>query len=173
MDAVPTVRGGLRAFGAIVALLLRGVLRGRQRTESRRVRRPMSDAGGVVSWQDEAACRGTGELFFSTRSADRREAMAICRECPVLDPCRAQALAAEQMGVVQGGIDLTTVKSEEESVRRVSGRPMAPPTKATQCPACMKWWDQVLAQGRRSLYCTDPCRAEASARQARLRRKAS
>lgn len=54
-----------------------------------------------LSWQDHAACRGQHDLFdpslFGRREHPaelrrQREAVAICRQCPVIVECRRWAL---------------------------------------------------------------------------------
>jgi len=59
----------------------------------------------VRTWQDLAACRGHGELFFGPEAelrADRlvREAKAatLCRSCPVLQECLDLACHAREKG---------------------------------------------------------------------------
>lgn len=62
-------------------------------------------------WQQQAACRGRGELFFHppgerepSRSRRDRAAQELCRTCPVLDTCRAFALAHDEPYGVWGGL---------------------------------------------------------------------
>lgn len=45
---------------------------------------------GVVSWREQAACRGTikVEVFYER---DPRVALAVCAACPVVAECRAEA----------------------------------------------------------------------------------
>ncbi|MGY5032953.1 WhiB family transcriptional regulator [Streptomyces sp. 900116325] len=63
------------------------------------------------AWQNEAACRGmNSSVFFSPASERgkarrRREeaARAICRDCPVSNPCGRFARASQQKYGVWGG----------------------------------------------------------------------
>lgn len=63
-------------------------------------------------WQLRGACRGTGgEAFFHpygerepSRSRRERAALAICAGCPVREPCRDYALAAQEPYGVWGGL---------------------------------------------------------------------
>ncbi len=45
-------------------------------------------------WQAEAACRGQTRLFFPQYPGpdDYSAALAVCRECPVIGPCREWAM---------------------------------------------------------------------------------
>lgn len=51
------------------------------------------------AWMDQAACRGKWYVFDA---ADFEPAVAICRSCPVLLPCRAWALETPVAGVAGG-----------------------------------------------------------------------
>lgn len=63
-----------------------------------------------MSWQIKGTCRRDPELFFhpeGERDAPKRRrianAKAVCRECPVLDQCRAYTLAnREEYGIWAG-----------------------------------------------------------------------
>lgn len=64
-------------------------------------------------WQSSAACRGPqGAVFFPPPVTERkREKLAreerakqICRDCPVVDECRAYALAIREPHGVWGGM---------------------------------------------------------------------
>jgi WhiB family transcriptional regulator, redox-sensing transcriptional regulator len=76
-------------------------------------------------WQDRGLCRRMPvEVFFEADGARgankrRREEVAkrVCARCPVLEPCRVHALAAEDFGV-WGGLSA----NEREEMRRASGR---------------------------------------------------
>lgn len=73
------------------------------------------------SWRDQAACRHTDpDLFFPTGSTgtaiDQIEAAkAVCRSCPVQDPCLQFALETNQEPGVWGGTD----EAERRQLRRV------------------------------------------------------
>jgi len=79
---------------------------------------PGFDGGG---WRNQAACRHTDpELYFpagSTGAAlDQIEAaMAVCRGCPVQDPCLQFALDTNQEDGVWGGRD----EKERRRMRRM------------------------------------------------------
>jgi WhiB family redox-sensing transcriptional regulator len=53
----------------------------------------------VSSWKSEAACRGHTALMFSTDPVDVAIAVALCRGCPVREPCLDEALATGAEGV--------------------------------------------------------------------------
>jgi WhiB family redox-sensing transcriptional regulator len=63
-------------------------------------------------WQSRAACRGLGDdLFFASnneRAASRRRreraAKVVCATCPVIHPCLAWALSADEPYGVWGGL---------------------------------------------------------------------
>lgn len=75
---------------------------------------------GDLSWQDQAACHGRGDLMFMSqythnfgRDGKEKErsqcqlchARALCGECPVVDACREYALRFEgATSVVRDGI---------------------------------------------------------------------
>lgn len=53
----------------------------------------------LMSWRNQAACRGCMPLFFLVEGEDQREkrvredaAKTICSRCPVKSPCREDAL---------------------------------------------------------------------------------
>ncbi len=62
-------------------------------------------------WQDRASCRDVDPaVFFSpqnergpARSLREERAMAICRNCPVREPCAAFAAATKEAYGVWGG----------------------------------------------------------------------
>jgi WhiB family redox-sensing transcriptional regulator len=63
-------------------------------------------------WQQHGACRSVDtELFFHpenergpSRSAREAAAKAVCASCPVLQQCRAHALAVQEPYGVWGGL---------------------------------------------------------------------
>lgn len=75
----------------------------------RRLPGPNAD---LWDWQLEGACRGVdSSLFFHpegergpSRSRRERHAKAICRSCPVIEPCREHALAVREPYGVWGGL---------------------------------------------------------------------
>ena len=67
----------------------------------------------TLLWQEQAACRGPlGAVFFPPPTTERkreklaREAQAkkICLACPVLNDCRAYAIAIREPHGVWGGL---------------------------------------------------------------------
>ncbi|MEL7206953.1 MAG: WhiB family transcriptional regulator [Actinomycetota bacterium] len=63
-------------------------------------------------WQREARCKGQTDLFFapdgeapSERIPREREAIAICKTCPVVDTCRETARENREIGVWGGETD--------------------------------------------------------------------
>ena len=78
------------------------------------------------AWSERAACRGRTDLFFpppgerpGSRQRREQEARSICRACPVLKACRAEARKQREYGFWGG-------ESEEE--RAAAGYPVALPT---------------------------------------------
>lgn len=46
----------------------------------------------MSSWRERAACRGSSIDFFAEDDVDQTAAaMAVCRSCPVADPCLEHA----------------------------------------------------------------------------------
>ena len=73
-------------------------------------------------WRDQAACRSVdAELFFPAGSTGAvavnwiQSAKAICRSCPVQDPCLQFALDTNQEAGVWGGKD----EDERRKLRKV------------------------------------------------------
>ena len=62
---------------------------------------PATAPATTGTWVDDAACVGTDpELWFPTTTSEKRgdpyrEARAICRTCPVVEPCLADALRVD------------------------------------------------------------------------------
>ncbi|WP_089300311.1 WhiB family transcriptional regulator [Haloechinothrix alba] len=85
--------------------------------DTRRLPGPNAD---VWDWQLEGSCRGMDSAFFFHPDGERgpararREAIAkaICQGCPVLQLCRAHALAAHEPYGVWGGLS----ESERENI---------------------------------------------------------
>jgi WhiB family redox-sensing transcriptional regulator len=66
------------------------------------------------AWQRQAACRGPESTLFyppavaetrPVREDRERRAKAICRGCPVLDPCREFALDTREPHGIWGGLN--------------------------------------------------------------------
>ena len=65
----------------------------------------------VSGWWAQAVCGGLGELFFGpdneepeARDAREARAIAICRPCPVRQPCLEDALSRQSQAGVAGGV---------------------------------------------------------------------
>jgi WhiB family redox-sensing transcriptional regulator len=64
---------------------------------------------GSVDWRDDALCRHEDpELFFPVGTGPEaqeqtREAQAVCRRCPVREPCLEWALETGQTSGIWGG----------------------------------------------------------------------
>ncbi len=57
-----------------------------------------------LTWRQHAACRGLEpEVFYPVTDEQTEEAKAICRECPVREPCLEYALANRERDGVWGG----------------------------------------------------------------------
>ena len=61
-------------------------------------------ASANLTWRQHAACRGLEpEVFYPVSDEQTEEAKAICRECPVREPCLDYALANRERDGVWGG----------------------------------------------------------------------
>ncbi len=64
-------------------------------------------------WADAASCKGKTDLFFppgecgghSVNAAWYQAAKAICRTCPVIEPCREFGIVSGERFGVFGGLD--------------------------------------------------------------------
>jgi WhiB family redox-sensing transcriptional regulator len=66
-------------------------------------------------WQLDAVCRTTTlEIFYSSDAADVREAVGMCRRCPVRRPCLQAAVEREEWFGVWGG---TTERERRRLIR--------------------------------------------------------
>jgi hypothetical protein len=54
-------------------------------------------------WHKNASCHGMTELFFSTTPIDMRQAIRICRTCPVRSSCFTTALDQREMFGIWAG----------------------------------------------------------------------
>src|SRR5262249_42885730 len=43
----------------------------------------------IYDWSGDAACKGKSDMMFPTAKRDILKALAVCAECPVVEPCRA------------------------------------------------------------------------------------
>ena len=57
-----------------------------------------------LTWRQHAACRGLEpEVFYPVTDEQTEEAKAVCRECPVREPCLEYALTNRERDGVWGG----------------------------------------------------------------------
>ena len=95
----------------------------------RRLPIPVTD---VWDWQIRGACRGMDSTYFFHPEGERgtakvsREARAkqVCQTCPVLELCRAHALAVQEPYGVWGGLS----EAERDAIIRSQTRPMQVPS---------------------------------------------
>ena len=91
-----------------------------------------------MSWRDQAACTPYGPDMFDigpptdhpNRAKRRAEkaghALTICQTCPVLEPCRQDALKAGYWGMVAGGL-LPEHQGPHDWIITLTGRPNEKP----------------------------------------------
>jgi len=67
-------------------------------------------------WRAQAACRGQTAMFYPPRgqTAEYMAAVAMCRTCPVREPCLEYALSSVEEFGVWGG----TSHRERRNIRR-------------------------------------------------------
>jgi len=69
-----------------------------------------------LSWRNKGACRGLDPaVFYPVSEEDAEEAKAICRVCPVREPCLEYALANRERDGVWGG---ATEKERRRIIRQ-------------------------------------------------------
>ena len=74
-------------------------------------------------WVAHAACKGLPtDWWFSEQGANRvhATAVAICRECLVVDPCRAYGLAHSSLVGTWGGLSHRGRRLERRRLRQVA-----------------------------------------------------
>ena len=83
-----------------------------------------------MSWRDKAACKGKDiNIFFPVADEDADnpyldtrektlEAAKLCRECPVKDPCREEAIQNDEYGVWGGISRVRRVTILEQRMKR-------------------------------------------------------
>lgn len=102
---------------------------------------------GDLSWQDDAACRGTDPNLFNPPPQDNRAAewaaaaKAVCARCPVRTACADHAITQREPAGIWGGL---TARERKEI--RAGG------AETTSCPVCGRGFAtvQALASHRRS-----------------------
>lgn len=80
-------------------------------------------------WRLNGSCRGTDtELFYGgegergrTRTEREKRAKAICRNCPVIAPCRRYALSANERFGVWGGLSESERRGSSARSSRTTG----------------------------------------------------
>lgn len=71
-----------------------------------------------LDWQTHAACRDANiEKFYSGEPDDTREAVRVCRSCPVRRPCFEAALDRGEIFGVWGG---TTERERRRMLREAA-----------------------------------------------------
>lgn len=79
---------------------------------------PVGD-GSAETWQQKALCPQTDpDAFFPENGGSTQDAKAICRRCPVIDPCRNYALDHEVRFGVWGGLS----ENERRAILRTRRR---------------------------------------------------
>ena len=73
-------------------------------------------------WQSHAACRGHDPEWWADDMAHRRQAVAICIQCPVRPACLADAERQRDVGVVRGGVLLREVRGRRKNVWLICAR---------------------------------------------------
>jgi WhiB family redox-sensing transcriptional regulator len=65
-----------------------------------------------INWMDFSLCRGKGYLFFPPSNVTGRkrakltqQALEICGQCPVAEPCRDYGVATQSSGIWGGETD--------------------------------------------------------------------
>lgn len=103
-------------------------------------------------WEHDAACRTHPypELWFIEDNQARREAAAICAECPVKAPCLEGALERNEQYGIWGGRDLGA--SERQRRHRWEKR------RKRDCEWCsgVFFWD-AKPHVRPPAFCSDEC----------------
>jgi WhiB family transcriptional regulator, redox-sensing transcriptional regulator len=90
-----------------------------------------SAEGAPVDWRDRAACRSEDpELFFPIGTTDiavaqLQKAKAVCRTCPVKQPCLDWALHSEPIGQI-AGVCAGLSEDERRALRREAARASQP-----------------------------------------------
>jgi WhiB family redox-sensing transcriptional regulator len=72
------------------------------------VTRPLFSAAQLKdreSWQDDAACKGVDiGIFFSLDDDDQKQALELCRSCPVQQQCLRDAIEHGETYGIWGGM---------------------------------------------------------------------
>lgn len=69
-----------------------------------------------LAWMDQGLCREIGgDVFFPEAGTDNRQAINVCKACPVISECLDYALAARVVGIWGG-----TSERDRRRLRRVA-----------------------------------------------------
>ena len=93
------------------------------------VRRLPGPNADIWDWQMKGLCRGVDSSFFfhpdgergPARAQREARAKAMCARCPVLEQCRAHAMAVQEPYGIWGGMS----ESERETAVRSANRKLA------------------------------------------------
>lgn len=100
----------------------------------------------MTTWRDAAACQGVDpELFFST-AGPNPAAIRICRNCPVIADCLADALDEPWIVGVWGG----TTEADRRRIHRNRAEPV--PARAVRYTAEQRAAAVALYREKRPLY---------------------
>jgi hypothetical protein len=102
-------------------------------------------------WFRFAACRGKTDLFFSPFVEGQREAIKICKGCPVRIACEeyARTLPSTTEGVWAGSRPAAIRRRRKPSrAGRAKPKPVADRWGANRCPDCVR-------NGLRRCYCNE------------------
>ncbi|MEU4645406.1 WhiB family transcriptional regulator [Micromonospora sp. NPDC023814] len=87
--------------------------------------------GGVdAGWWERAACAGQDPSWWTERGEHRVEAVRACLSCPVRDECLAEAVAADDVGVIRAGYLLMVKRSRRRLVALVCEQCAVEPVRA-------------------------------------------
>ncbi|MEW2444545.1 WhiB family transcriptional regulator [Micromonospora marina] len=78
-----------------------------------------SRASTGQDWWRQAACAHSDTDWWTDTCPDRARGVRICLGCPVQEPCLADGLAHEDVGVIRGARLLRRAGSRTEAVRLV------------------------------------------------------
>ena len=90
----------------VLVMSVQVVIPNRGRVESAILTRALVDLAGRGE-RPHCSDPGSSDLWLSDRKAERREAVKLCRGCPVFDPCGQAAQARQERFGVWAGVDMT------------------------------------------------------------------
>lgn len=76
----------------------------------------------MSSWRDMAACKGQTKLFFPDvhDRATYLAAVALCKQCPVIDECRTTAIDNDERYGIWGGLGADKRRRQKRLAERKS-----------------------------------------------------